>query len=188
MATTKGPVFIIHPVQNQPIMKLLSVNPLYPVNNRKFFHGKISYTVYPLEEFRKNDCTVHLIDQQKMKTIIPITKNTKISDVQKSFQEAYSHLSLQFFKKSITKKQESSVKKFFPPEQTLEKVSQLKKEGAISIDSNMTINDLVEEFSKIYGINVQVLRKSANLWLEITLTNNWTLQQQNDHGREISVQ
>jgi hypothetical protein len=32
-----------------------------------------------------------------------------------------------------------------------------------------------------------VFRKSGNLWLETTMTDDWTLQQQNDHGYEIST-
>jgi deoxyhypusine synthase len=187
MATTKGPVFIIHPVQNHPIMNLLSVNPPYPASNRKYFHVINSIPVYPLEEYRKNYCAGKLNDQQTMETKITITQNTLISDVQKSFQQVYSHLSLQFFKKTVNEEQESSAKKFFTPEQAFGKVVPLKKEGDITLSSTMTVSQLIEEFSNTYGIYAQVLRKSANLWLEITLTNNWTLQQQNDHGREISI-
>jgi hypothetical protein len=34
---------------------------------------------------------------------------------------------------------------------------------------------------------VQVSRKSGTLWLETTMTDSWTLGQQNEHGRELST-
>jgi len=38
-----------------------------------------------------------------------------------------------------------------------------------------------------FGLPAQILRKSGNLWLETSMTNHWTLQQQNDHGRDIAM-
>lgn len=187
MATVTGSVFIIHPVQNQ-FMNELSVIPLYRANNRKSFHESSTLHYYPAEESEKSNCEDYLIDQQQMKTIIDISKITIISDTQKRFQEAYPYLNLQFYKKPIGKAQPSNVKRFFPVNQPFGKVTALKKEGEITIVNTMTISELVEAFKNTYGLYVQVLRKSANLWLEITLTKDWTLEQQNNHGREISIQ
>ena len=48
-------------------------------------------------------------------------------------------------------------------------------------------NELEKIFKDQFGLAVQVFRKSGNLWLETTMTDNWTLQQQNNHGKEISA-
>ena len=42
-------------------------------------------------------------------------------------------------------------------------------------------------FKDQFSLAVQVFRRSGNLWLETTMTDNWTLRQQNEHGREIST-
>ena len=51
----------------------------------------------------------------------------------------------------------------------------------------MKVNKLENIFKDQFNLAVQVFRKSGNLWLETTMTDNWTLQQQNNHGREIST-
>ncbi|MEI9910895.1 MAG: hypothetical protein WDO71_15215 [Bacteroidota bacterium] len=50
----------------------------------------------------------------------------------------------------------------------------------------MTVGQLEDIFQKQFGLQVQVSRRSGTLWLETTMTDNWTLKQQNDHGRELS--
>jgi hypothetical protein len=40
----------------------------------------------------------------------------------------------------------------------------------------------------VYGLSVQVFRKSGNVWLETSATDNWTLRQQNNEGAELSTQ
>jgi hypothetical protein len=37
-----------------------------------------------------------------------------------------------------------------------------------------------------FGLCVQVFRKSGNHWIETSLTNSWTLEQQNREGFELS--
>jgi len=51
----------------------------------------------------------------------------------------------------------------------------------------MTVAELEKMITEKYGMNVQVVRRSGNIWLETTMTDDWTLQQQNDHGREITT-
>jgi len=45
---------------------------------------------------------------------------------------------------------------------------------------------LEKSFYDRFDMLVQVSRKSGSIWLETTMTDNWTLKQQNDHGRELS--
>ena len=41
-------------------------------------------------------------------------------------------------------------------------------------------------FGEVYGLGVQVFRKSGNVWLETTVTDSWTLKEQNDQGESLS--
>lgn len=56
----------------------------------------------------------------------------------------------------------------------------------ITITPAMTVAELEENFSKHYGLSTQIFRKSGKAWLETTLTDNWTLQEQNELGKELS--
>jgi hypothetical protein len=62
----------------------------------------------------------------------------------------------------------------------------LKKPGALRIEEEMTVGELEKEFLESFGMLVQVSRRSGTIWLETTMTDNWTLSRQNEHGRELS--
>jgi hypothetical protein len=51
----------------------------------------------------------------------------------------------------------------------------------------MSVKQLEKNFSEKCLLNVQVQRRSGNVWLETTITDNWSLEHQNDHGREITL-
>ena len=57
----------------------------------------------------------------------------------------------------------------------------------VEISEDMKVSDLEKLFKDNFKLAVQVFRKSGNLWLETTMTDNWTLLQQNNHVRELST-
>lgn len=131
--------------------------------------------------------TKTLTDQEGPLMQLIINNNIIIADLQKIFQDEFPYLKLEFFKTSESGKPYTTIKKFCLPEKSFGKQLKLKKEGEITIDSTMTVADLVEQFCKKFGIHVQIFRKSGNLWMEVTLTTGWTLAQQNHHAKEISI-
>ncbi|MDZ4844359.1 MAG: hypothetical protein SH857_02295 [Chitinophagales bacterium] len=56
----------------------------------------------------------------------------------------------------------------------------------IDIVPTMTVAELEKNFRMHYGLTTQIFRKSGKAWLETTLTDNWTLQEQNELGKELS--
>ena len=50
----------------------------------------------------------------------------------------------------------------------------------------MTVSDLEQKFAELFGLSVQVFRKSANVWLETTVTDGWTLEEQNRQGEALA--
>ena len=64
--------------------------------------------------------------------------------------------------------------------------SGLMQEGELSISDSMTVGELEKVFLESFGLPIQISRKSGRIWLETTMTDNWTLKHQNDHGRELS--
>jgi hypothetical protein len=115
-----------------------------------------------------------------------ISKEKTIQDIQEDFSEHFPFLKLEFYKLQ-TGDSGLSVKKHLPQSCTLRSAG-LKPEGdVLDISNTMTVNELEHLFLKRFGLDVQVSRKSGVLWLETTMTDNWTLQKQNEHGREVSV-
>jgi hypothetical protein len=56
----------------------------------------------------------------------------------------------------------------------------------IIISPRMTVATLCDTIKNIYGIDIQILRKSGKSWLETILTDSWTLYEQNCQGKALS--
>lgn len=116
---------------------------------------------------------------------ISISNNNTIEDVQKEFNNEFSFLKIQFFKHTHKTTQGSNKKELLAPST---KISSLPHHnGSVEITADMTVDELEKLFKKKFGLNIQVFRKSGRSWLETTVTDNWTLEKQNDEGRELSV-
>lgn len=55
----------------------------------------------------------------------------------------------------------------------------------ITITPDMTTLNLEQAFRDIYGLWVQVFRKSGKVWLATTVTDGWTLEEQNKQGEAL---
>jgi hypothetical protein len=59
-------------------------------------------------------------------------------------------------------------------------------EGIIKISPDDTVKKLERTFWLEFGLTAEVFRKSGNLWIETTLSDSWTLKQQNEEGKALS--
>ena len=111
-----------------------------------------------------------------------------ITDVQNQFASVYPFLKIEFFKnvdfsRNIYPRQKQIAHSLQLKDASISK----KMEGELLIDDIMTVTDLERTFRSEFGLAAQVFRRSGNIWLETSITNGWTLKQQNDHGREITI-
>jgi hypothetical protein len=51
----------------------------------------------------------------------------------------------------------------------------------------MSVAELEQQFSDVYGLSVQIFRQSGKAWLETTVTDKWTLEKQNEQGKALSA-
>jgi hypothetical protein len=111
-----------------------------------------------------------------------------IEDVQKDFTRAFPFLKIEFFKNGPTRQDRYPANKKIDHQQKLKYSWFWKKDrGYLDIEDSDSVLKLENAFIDQFGLSAQVYRKSGNVWLETTMTDNWTLKQQNDHGREISM-
>jgi hypothetical protein len=118
---------------------------------------------------------------------IIISDSRTIKEVQQDFSKEFPFLKLEFFDAPHTKQKALPKSKMFANDKKLSAIRKLHKDGEISIAGNETVNDLEVKFWKIFGLSAQVFRKSGNLWIETSLTDSWTLEQQNREGLEMSA-
>lgn len=117
---------------------------------------------------------------------LKIDDNKKISVIQKEFNEAFPYLKLEFFEHPHAKGTGSPKKQMKNPMLTLEECRKKHTAGNLIITESQSVGQVEKSFYDIFGLPVQVFRKSGKLWLETTITDDWTLKQQNDQGRELS--
>jgi hypothetical protein len=115
-----------------------------------------------------------------------ISKDKTIQEVQHDFNEHFPFLKLEFYKLEAEDPVRTA-KKHLPHSITLRSAGLKLEGGVLDIPNEMKVNELERLFFTKFGLDVQVSRKSGVLWLETTMTDNWTLQKQNEHGREVSM-
>ena len=116
---------------------------------------------------------------------IQIRKSKEIGEVQKDFTNAYPFLKLEFYR-NTTGRLGSTIRQNLIKSVLLNEAGN-HKEGDLELTDSMTVGQLEQSFYDKFGMMVQVSRKSGTIWLETTMTDNWTLKQQNEHGRELSA-
>ena len=116
-----------------------------------------------------------------------IAPDRLIADIQKEFNEAFPFLKIEFFNTRSFSRSDFMAHQIIPSNRKVGNGQLAIKDGDIGITGDMKVKELEKIFKDQFSLAVQVFRKSGNLWLETTMTDEWTLQQQNDHGREIST-
>jgi hypothetical protein len=102
-----------------------------------------------------------------------------IGDIQQAFSQAFPYLKIDFFKNlelngiRITKKLEPPFTIFNPAD------------AVIDLEGSRTISDIKKDFLNITGLVTRIFRKSGNVWIETSLTDDWTLSRQNTEGSQI---
>ena len=104
--------------------------------------------------------------------------------MQQEFSQAFPFLKIEFFI------QESVVKRPISTDQFLSLKREAGKNNkagnnSIVLTPCLTTKELVKKCEELFGVSVRVYRRFSNLWLETSITENFTLQQQNDHVSEI---
>lgn len=113
-----------------------------------------------------------------------INDSKTISEIQEEFIEKFPFLRLEFYKKSHQPHEAS------PKDEKIDsyfKIGEIRtgvRTGDLSINGHLKVSTLEEKFAEEYGLNVQVFRRSGDVWLQTTATDEWTLTEQNERGKD----
>ena len=111
-----------------------------------------------------------------------LTASTRIKDVQKEFSELYPGLKLEFYKKAHKSFEGSFEKDILDSNHTIAEISNMDSDHTLSISPEMSVAQLENEFEERFGLHVQVFRRSKELWLQTSTTDDWSLEKQNRKG------
>ena len=117
---------------------------------------------------------------------IKIDDQLLISEVQKKFSGIFPFLQLHFFPPAS-----NPLLIFAQPEipsgKRLVNFKKEEKTGRFTITPKDPVSVVEQNFRDQYAMEVQVLRRSGNTWLMTTKTDDYTLEQQNTLGIEMST-
>ena len=117
---------------------------------------------------------------------VAIDGKQTISTLQKEFNKSFPFLKIEFFSEPCIKGKGNSKDKIISTNEILNRFQSKKQFRKIAFTKQTSVSELEENFLTKFGICMQVFRKSGNVWLETTSTDDWTLEQQNEEGRSLA--
>lgn len=110
-----------------------------------------------------------------------ISDNKTLKEIQQEFTNKFPGLKIEFYEEAH-QPGETSSPNTLNVDKTIGQVRTISTTGELSIDGHQKVSTLEENFKTNYGLNVQVFRRSATLWLQTATTDEWTLSKQNRKG------
>ena len=111
-----------------------------------------------------------------------ISDQKSIRQIQEEFSEKFPFLKLEFYSSAHDPNEGSSDQAQLDSELTIGEVRNIHFEGDYAIAGSSSVAELETTFSDKFGLNVQVFRKSGDIWLQTITTDSWTLDEQNERG------
>jgi hypothetical protein len=115
---------------------------------------------------------------------LKIKNTTPLKEVQSEFNKLYPYLKIEFAARKDAQNRGKWQK--LSPATTFKQVLQSEKGVAINVSSYRTVADIEKDFKDSTGLSIQLYRKSGNVWIETSLTDDWTLERQNQSGEILS--
>lgn len=115
---------------------------------------------------------------------IAITDDKSIEEVQALFTEHFPFLKIEFYEKEHDTGEGNQDSFKLDSSKTIGEIRSSHTTGDLSIHGNQKVSTLESAFHDQYGLNVQVFRKSNDIWLQTTATDEWTLSEQNHTAEE----
>jgi len=118
--------------------------------------------------------------------IIIIDDNRNINLIESEFNEQFPYLKMEFYTRANSAAFGNSKKTVKHSNTMVADCRNIHFNGNLEIKPEMTIEALEQKFKNEFDLNIQILRKSGRVWLETSLTNYWSLAEQNKQGKELS--
>lgn len=115
---------------------------------------------------------------------IHVSPDHTIAQIQKEFNAAFPYIKLVFFSKPH-KAYKGSPAKFLIEDRDvrLGHLETKKHDGELYLEPEMPTWQAERLFEEEFGLHVQVFRKSGTTWLETSVTDDLSLEQQNAEGK-----
>lgn len=116
-----------------------------------------------------------------------IQKTSTVQHIFDQFNNVFPYLKLEFFSKEHEDHKGNKPEDIISHSTLLSSINPELLEKDFIISEEMTVSAFEKMMKDNFNLNVQVFRKSNDLWLQTTATDHWTLQKQNGKGQRSTV-
>jgi hypothetical protein len=140
----------------------------------------------PFSHFREEEnMPSNTTSNQTMK--LSIKDDLKLAALQAEFHNYFQYLKIEFLKRSHKIGEVTAKNLVYDKNKHVRDCRILHVNEDYFFTEKTTVSDFENTLLKVYGLSIQIFRKSGNVWLETSATDSWTLRQQNDEGAELSA-
>jgi hypothetical protein len=118
--------------------------------------------------------------------IIEIDDTKTIEEVAKSFCQNFPFLKIEFYDEAHHWQEQSSRKHMLPHYKTIGEVRKRHNPGAMEIHNWQKAGTVEQQFRKLFDLNVQLFRQEGDMWVQTAGTDELTIEEQNEIGRNAS--
>ncbi len=112
-----------------------------------------------------------------------ITKEKTLLDLQSDFSGKFPGLKIQFYRGAYLSGKTSPPEDQLPASVAVGQVPGFRQEGEMDTDGHLKVATFESRLWDTFGLNAQVFRRSGNLWLQTSATDQWTLAEQDRKGQ-----
>ncbi len=105
-----------------------------------------------------------------------------IEEIVNDFSKKFPGLKIEMYNKSHEQGENSSQDSEIDHNKKLKEINPGLNASELILDPEMTVGDFENQFKEAFDLNIQVFRRSNQLWLQTSATDNWTLEVQNRKG------
>jgi len=121
-------------------------------------------------------------------TRIKINDSQQLKEIKDAFSAKFPHLKIEFFSEAHKAGEASTQKAMFDDSLYLKDIRTKHVSGELNIDGHQKTRTFETKFYEHFGVPVQVFRKTGNVWLQTTATDDWTLSHQEEEGIKLAYE
>lgn len=118
---------------------------------------------------------------------ITISPDQSLKSISAAFSHKFPFLKLHFFSQQHEPGTLTPNEFAFDKSLTISEITGLDHSETLSIDGHTQVRTFEQRFQELFGIGIQVMRHSGNIWLQTSATDEWTLSKQNLEGEMDST-
>ncbi len=113
---------------------------------------------------------------------ITINDHRKVYAIQEEFNTLFPNLRIEFYVKPPNPKAPHPKKLIDAGSKTLAECRNVHNKGQLTITKGMTASELENNFNEVYGLDIEIMKRSGDKWMEISSKNSLTLEEQNKNS------